>query len=87
MTKTDFICAVGKELNIIETGSWQVYPPVIQQDKCKKCGMCLLYCPTNSVKLIDGSYYIKLDFCKGCGVCINECPAKAIEFIKEDEQK
>lgn len=86
MTKTDHICAIGKELNIIDTGSWKVYPPVIQQDKCKKCGLCLLYCPTKSVKLVDGSYHIELDFCKGCGVCIQECPAKAIKYIKEEEE-
>lgn len=83
MIKTDFICAVGKELNLINTGDWKVYPVVIQQDKCKKCSMCLLYCPTNSVELKDNTYFINLEYCKGCGVCINECPADAIEFIKE----
>ena len=86
MTKTDFICAVGKELNIIDTGSWKVYPPEIQQDICKKCGICLMYCPTKSVKLVDGRYHINLDFCKGCGVCIHECPSNAIKFIKEEEE-
>lgn len=82
MTKTDFICAIGKELNIINTGDWKVYPPVIQQDKCIKCGLCLLYCPTRSVELVDGNYQINLEFCKGCGVCIHECTSNAIEYIK-----
>ncbi|RQD72674.1 MAG: 4Fe-4S dicluster domain-containing protein [Tindallia sp. MSAO_Bac2] len=82
MKKTDFICAIGKELNIINTGDWKVYPPVIDQEKCKKCGLCLLYCPTNSVKHEDGKYIIHLEFCKGCGVCIHECPANSIEFKK-----
>ncbi len=81
MTKTDFICAIGKGLNIINTGDWKVYPPVIDKAKCKSCGLCLLYCPTNSVRF-DGGYHIDLEFCKGCGVCINECPAKAIYFEK-----
>lgn len=85
MTKTEFICAVGKELNIINTGDWKVYPPSIQQDKCKKCGTCLLYCPTKSVKLADKNFYIDLEFCKGCGVCIHECPVGAIQFIKEEQ--
>lgn len=87
MKKTEFICAIGKELNIINTGDWKVYPPVIQQDKCRKCGICLMYCPTKSITLEDGKYFIELDYCKGCGVCINECPANAIEFIKGDKDE
>lgn len=82
MIKTDFICAIGKELNIINTGDWKVYPPVIHQEKCKKCGMCLIYCPTKSVRLEDNKFSIDLEFCKGCGVCIEECRFGAIEFDK-----
>ena len=86
MTKTDYICAIGKGLNIINTGDWKVYPPVIDGSKCRRCGMCLLYCPTNSVRLKDGVYSIDLDYCKGCGVCIQECTANAIYFHKEVQE-
>ncbi|WP_422484718.1 4Fe-4S binding protein [Gudongella sp. DL1XJH-153] len=81
-TKTDFICAVGKELNIINTGDWKMYPVVIDQDKCIKCSLCFQYCPTKSVKYADGTYFINPDFCKGCGVCIEECRSNAIDFVK-----
>lgn len=84
MIKTDFICAVGKELNIINTGDWKVQSPEIQQDTCKKCGMCLLYCPTKSIKIVEGNFKINLEFCKGCGVCVHECPFKSIKFIEEE---
>ena len=85
MTKTNFICAVGKGLHIIPTGDWKVYPPVIDQEVCRHCGSCLFYCPTNSVRLTDGRYSIDLSYCKGCGVCIQECRAGAIHFEKGDE--
>lgn len=85
MTKTEFICSLGKKLNKLDTGAYKMYPVEIQQDKCKKCGICLVYCPTNTIKLIDGKYFIENEYCKGCGVCIHECPAKAIKFVTEEE--
>ena len=82
MTKTEFICAVGKELNIINTGDWKMHPVVIDQEKCIKCSLCFQYCPTKSVRYSDGKYSINLEYCKGCGVCIQECKSNAIEFVK-----
>lgn len=84
MPTTDFICAVGRGLHIIPTGDWKVYPPAIDQAKCKHCGSCLFYCPTNSVRFNGKDYSIDLEYCKGCGVCIQECQAGAIYFDKED---
>ncbi len=86
MIKTKYICAVAEELNDINTGAWKTYPLQLDQTKCIKCGLCVQYCPTNSVICDEkGGFFINLDYCKGCGVCINECPKKAISYVKEDQ--
>jgi len=60
----------------------------INQEKCKKCGVCTgaFACPT-IMEIIDESgskvYKINTDMCLGCGVCMQICPNKAIQPIKE----
>ena len=86
---SDYIVPVGTEgLKIVETGKWRTRKPVMDVEKCVRCGMCLLYCPVNSVKKkADGSFEICYDYCKGCGICAHECKKKAITMaaVKEDE--
>lgn len=86
---SDYIVPIGPEgLKIVETGKWRTRKPVMDVEKCVRCGMCLLYCPVNSVKKkADGSFEICYDYCKGCGICAHECKKKAIAMaaVKEDE--
>jgi pyruvate ferredoxin oxidoreductase delta subunit len=63
------------------TGSWRVYRPVIDREKCNQCGLCQMYCPEG---VIDQNLTIDFNFCKGCGICANECPKKAIGMVRED---
>lgn len=83
MIKTDYICAIAKELNDINTGDWKTCPVIIDQEKCIQCGICVMYCPTNSVKKRDEQFIIEPAYCKGCGVCVHECRQKAIYFERE----
>ncbi len=62
------------------TGSWRTFKPVVDKEKCNRCGICALYCPDNA---IDPDLEIDLEFCKGCGICANECPQKAITMERE----
>jgi pyruvate ferredoxin oxidoreductase delta subunit len=64
------------------TGSWRVFRPVIDPEKCNQCGLCQIYCPEGAV---GPDLTIDLAFCKGCGICANECPKKAIEMEREDK--
>lgn len=64
------------------TGSWRVFRPVIDHEKCNQCGLCQMYCPDAA---IDAELNIDPDFCKGCGICANECPKKAIAMVREDK--
>ena len=64
------------------TGSWRLFLPVIDAEKCNQCGLCQMYCPDAA---IDQDLKVDLNFCKGCGICANECPKKAIEMRREEQ--
>ena len=50
----------------------------IDDEKCKKCGMCLkIGCPAISKR--DGKMIIDDTMCNGCGLCVNYCKFGAIE--------
>ncbi len=67
-----------------KTGFWRTLKPVIDLNKCTKCGLCWLYCPEATV-IFTKEEGPKIDYvyCKGCGICAEECPAKAIEMVRE----
>ncbi|MDD4127937.1 MAG: 4Fe-4S binding protein [Methanomicrobium sp.] len=64
-----------------KTGSWRTFKPVVDMDKCNKCGNCYRFCPDGA---IDTEFNIDYDFCKGCGICVEVCPKKAIVMVRED---
>ncbi|MFA4862019.1 4Fe-4S binding protein [Methanoregula sp.] len=64
------------------TGSWRVFFPVVDQERCNRCGLCALYCPD---AVIDHNLIIDLVYCKGCGICAHECPKKAVAMIREEK--
>ncbi|OPY91212.1 MAG: Pyruvate synthase subunit PorD [Syntrophus sp. PtaU1.Bin208] len=63
-----------------KTGSWRLFRPVVDREKCNRCGLCVLYCPDCAM---GTDIEIDLEFCKGCGICANECPKKAIVMAPE----
>jgi pyruvate ferredoxin oxidoreductase delta subunit len=65
-----------------KTGSWRTYKPILDKDKCIKCGICFIFCPDVA---ISPDFEINYDYCKGCGICAHECPVKAITMIEEAE--
>ena len=76
-----------KEGAMGKTGSWRVFKPVFNKDKCVKCLRCWIFCPEGAVKKNkDGSVSIDMDYCKGCGICANVCNVKAIIMEREDQQ-
>lgn len=74
----------GTSLNY-KTGNWRDQRPVIDQELCKKCGICKDVCPDDAVKVIDDQYVIDYDYCKGCGICAYECTADAIIMVHEEK--
>lgn len=71
---------------VFHTGDWRVFSPVLQKERCIKCGMCWIFCPDMAYRKDEKGYYIaNLNYCKGCGICAAECPAGAIHMEKEKE--
>lgn len=72
-----------------KTGSWRVYVPVLDKDKCIGCERCWEYCPDSSKTQEeykgDIVFVTDLDYCKGCGICAKECPVDAIEMELEEK--
>lgn len=70
--------------SVSKTDDWRWQRPLLDKEKCNKCGLCWLYCPDCSVNpLEDGYYEPDLSYCKGCGICSKVCPRKAITMIEE----
>lgn len=69
-----------------ETGSWRTFKPVRDEDKCRHCLLCWIYCPDAAI-LVEKGKVVDFDYehCKGCGICARECPPKiqAIEMVQE----
>jgi pyruvate ferredoxin oxidoreductase delta subunit len=58
--------------------------PVLDKEKCVKCGLCYLFCPDASIRRgEDGYFEVDLDLCKGCGICNRECWFGSISMVKE----
>ena len=81
--QSEYKAPVGRGIYKINTGEWRTQRPVLDQGTCRACGICLMYCPVNSIRLEDGKYHIDYEYCKGCGVCANECPHDAISMERE----
>jgi len=68
----------------IKTGSWRVYRPEIDKEKCIKCFICWRCCPDISIGIDEEGYpKVNYDYCKGCGICSHECPNEAIKMKRE----
>lgn len=79
------ITPIGDDgLYILNTAGWRIVRPVLDKEKCIKCGLCLAFCPVNSIeKKKDATFEICYDYCKGCGICANECSKGAIHMAPE----
>ena len=84
MDEKRFVTPLGNEgMYVLDTAAWRIVRPVMDKTKCVNCGICMGYCPVNSVFFANGEYQISYDYCKGCGLCAAECPRNAIDMIPE----
>ncbi|MRR30627.1 4Fe-4S dicluster domain-containing protein [bacterium] len=69
---------------MLDTGSWRTVRPVMDKALCNECGICMTFCPVNSIVGDETkAYQIVLTYCKGCGICAVECPQHAILMVPE----
>ena len=71
---------------LVNTGAWRTNTPVLDQEKCRQCLLCVPYCPDRSLPVEQGNLAgIDYEHCKGCGICAEVCPFDAIT-MKEGGQ-
>jgi 2-oxoglutarate ferredoxin oxidoreductase subunit delta len=68
---------------VVHQSPWEIN---INHKWCKKCGLCVEFCPKNVLELADGLQIRDLDACIGCLMCEIHCPDFAI-MVKRREKK
>ena len=63
----------------------KLFHPVIDQKKCTKCTLCVVFCPEDCIDMVGKSGFPKVEYkrCTGCLVCLRECPYNAIYEERE----
>ncbi len=82
-----FGCDVTEPGNSVNfrTGDWRSQRPVVDKEKCIKCGMCWIFCPDMAYSQTEDGYFeADMEYCKGCGICAHECPKDAITMVPEE---
>ena len=49
----------------------------LSPEHCSGCFTCLKRCPTQAIRILDGTAYIVPEFCIDCGECYRRCPHHA----------
>ena len=52
----------------------------VDSSKCTGCESCVGECPSEAIKMVDGTASVDADTCVDCGVCIDVCPVEAISL-------
>lgn len=65
-----------------KTGSWKVFHPEYDKEKCTMCNFCWFYCPEGCIYRREDRMDFDMEYCKGCGICANECPTEAIKMVR-----
>lgn len=57
----------------------------IDENSCDGCGLCVLTCAKDAIKIVDGKAKLVFDtYCDGLGLCIKECPRDALKIVERD---
>jgi len=73
--------AASKAATVISKPTWKIEPiiSVVDESKCKSCGVCVEKCPYGAIRWEKGKpARIITASCHGCGTCVAECPQGAI---------
>lgn len=59
--------------------------PIVDENLCIGCGVCVEVCPKNVFKVIDDvSRVMNPEFCDDCGTCIAGCSQGAIMLVEDE---
>jgi NAD-dependent dihydropyrimidine dehydrogenase PreA subunit len=57
---------------------------VVEREKCRAAGDCVVTCPQDAISMVDGVAVIDELKCDLDGICIPACPNGAISFSEEE---
>ena len=57
-----------------------------RSDLCMGCSHCMMNCPTEAIRVIEGKAKLDPDRCIDCGQCYRTCPYGAISVRQDDFQ-
>jgi len=89
MKKYDVVTSISypKKGAMGKTGSWRVFRPIFDKDKCVKCLRCWIFCPEGAIiRNKDDTITVDYEYCKGCGICAKECKVKALVMEREEKK-
>ncbi len=75
--------AAENAIRLMEQGFVEVEPviPVVDEDKCIRCGVCESLCRYEGIKVGEAeAAEVIAALCRGCGLCVASCPAKALQM-------
>ena len=78
------VCEPGTTI-VNKTGTWRIFRPVVNTEKCMGCGRCSMFCPDGVINVNPETRKaeVNYDYCKGCGICSKVCPFGAISMERE----
>ena len=68
---------------------------ILDENRCKGCGLCVVTCPTDVLTLADGRFntlgyrpveVAKAEACTGCAVCAIICPDVVFTVYRKRKQ-
>ncbi|MCX7680475.1 MAG: 4Fe-4S binding protein [Anaerolineae bacterium] len=68
---------------------------VIDEDRCKGCGLCVAFCPQQVLQLAEGRFNAKgytpvtaanVEACTGCAACATICPDVVFTVYRQRRQ-
>lgn len=66
-----------------KTGDWKSERPMLNSERCIKCGICYIFCPEGCIpQNPEGFFEADPYYCKGCGICARECWTQAITMVE-----
>ncbi|MHA1238856.1 MAG: DUF362 domain-containing protein [Candidatus Odinarchaeia archaeon] len=72
--------AVSKEAKILVHSAAK---PIVDENKCIGCGVCIEHCRWNAISIVSGNAVIDHNKCVGCIDCMINCPTGAISQPKD----
>jgi len=68
---------------VVQEKKWEIK---VNTKWCKKCGLCVEFCPRKVLAMKDGPEVKDIDLCTGCLLCEMHCPDFAITVKRREEE-